>query len=166
MSDEDEDSYITVEEAAQILQISTRQVRRYASGEKPRIRKRQEGRFVGLHQGDVAALAHELEQGTRSATRSAQPDVAAGESLSPHQKPTQEQTDEQVDSLAVGELVTLKEAAAYSGLSIKSLYDYIRRGRLKARKFGAQWVTTRAAIDQYLASRSLQNIPKKHRRSS
>ncbi len=70
---------------------------------------------------------------------------------------------EPVDPLTVGELITLAEAAEYAGLNRGSLKDYIKRGRLKARKMGNLWVTTRAAVDEYLASRSLDNIPKKYR---
>jgi excisionase family DNA binding protein len=70
---------------------------------------------------------------------------------------------EPVDPLTVGELISLQEAAEYAGLTKDSLHDYIKRGRLKARKIGRFWVTTRAAIDEYLASRKLDNIPKKYR---
>ena len=70
---------------------------------------------------------------------------------------------EPVDPLTVGELITLAEAAEYAGLAKGSLYNYIRSGRLKARQIGNFWVTTRAAIDEYLTSRSLDNIPKKYR---
>lgn len=70
------------------------------------------------------------------------------------------------DPLTVGELITLAEAAEYAGLEKTSLYNYIKRGRLKAKKFGPMWLTTRAAIDEYLASRSLDNIPKKYREDS
>ncbi|MBX0330507.1 helix-turn-helix domain-containing protein [Oscillochloris sp. ZM17-4] len=67
------------------------------------------------------------------------------------------------DPLTVGELITLAEAAEYAGLSSETLVNYARRGRLKARKMGWMWVTTRTAVDEYLASRSLDNIPKKYR---
>jgi len=70
---------------------------------------------------------------------------------------------EPIDPLTVGELITLAEAAAYAGLEKTSLYNYIKRGRLKAKRFGPIWLTTRAAVDEYLASRSLDNIPKKYR---
>ncbi len=73
-------------------------------------------------------------------------------------------TPDPIDPLTVGELISLQEAAEYAGLTKGSLHDYIRRGRLRAKKIGAQWVTTRAAIDIYLSSRSLDNIPKKYRR--
>jgi hypothetical protein len=69
------------------------------------------------------------------------------------------------DLLTVGELISLQDAADYAGLSRDSLQGYIRRGRLKAKKVGPIWVTTRAAIDEYLVSRNLENIPKKYRRS-
>jgi excisionase family DNA binding protein len=68
------------------------------------------------------------------------------------------------DPLAVGEFISLQEAAEYAGLKKDSLHDYIKRGRLKAKKIGGFWVTTHAAIDEYLQSRSLENIPKKHRK--
>jgi len=67
------------------------------------------------------------------------------------------------DPLTIGEMITLQEAADYAGLDKTSLPNYIRRGRLKAKKFGKMWVTTRAAVDEYLESRSIENIPKKYR---
>lgn len=70
------------------------------------------------------------------------------------------------DPLTVGELITLAEAAEYCGLTKGSLHEYVKRGRLKAKKLGLYWVTTRAAVDEYLASRNLDNIPKGRRTSS
>ena len=70
---------------------------------------------------------------------------------------------EPIDPLTVGELITLQEAAEYAGLSKGSLLVYAKNGRLKAKKRGWMWFTTRAAIDEYLLSRSLDNIPKKYR---
>jgi hypothetical protein len=70
------------------------------------------------------------------------------------------------DPLTVGELITLAEAAEYSGLSKNSLLVYAKNGRLKARKRGWMWFTTYAAVDEYLTSRSLDNIPKKYRDQS
>jgi hypothetical protein len=67
------------------------------------------------------------------------------------------------DPLTVGELITLAEAAEYAGLAHKSLRNYVLLGRLKAKKLGSQWVTTHTAVDEYLASRSHDNIPKKYR---
>jgi hypothetical protein len=69
------------------------------------------------------------------------------------------------DPLTVGELITLQEAAEYAGLAYETLLNYVRRGRLKARKRGWMWFTTQVAIDEYLASRDLDSIPKKHRRT-
>lgn len=71
---------------------------------------------------------------------------------------------EPVDPLTVGELITLQEAAEYAGLSKESVHAYVKRGRLKAKKRGWMWFTTRTAVDEYLASRNLDNIPKKYRR--
>ena len=67
------------------------------------------------------------------------------------------------DPLTIGELITLAEAAEYAGLHRDTLHNYAKRGRLKAKKIGKFWVTTKAAIDEYLFSRSLENIPTKHR---
>jgi len=51
-------------------------------------------------------------------------------------------------------------------LSKHSLLTYARNGRLKAKKIGSQWTTTRAAIDEYMQSRHFDNIPKKYRTPS
>jgi hypothetical protein len=74
-------------------------------------------------------------------------------------------TDNQqpTDPLTVGELISLAEAAEYASLTKGSLLDYIRRGRLKAKKIGNIWVTTQAAIDEYLNSRDFESMPKKYR---
>lgn len=69
------------------------------------------------------------------------------------------------DPLSIGELISLQDAAEYAGLTKGTLHEYAKRGRLKAKKIGWMWVTTRAAIDEYLASRDLESIPKKHRKS-
>jgi excisionase family DNA binding protein len=70
----------------------------------------------------------------------------------------------QIDPLTIGELISLQQAAEYARMSKGSLYNYAMRGRLKAKRVGAQWVTTRAAVDAYLQSRSFENIPKKYRK--
>ena len=48
------------------------------------------------------------------------------------------------------ELITLSEAAAISGLSQVHLSLLARKGKLRARKIGRDWVTTREAVDEYL----------------
>jgi excisionase family DNA binding protein len=72
----------------------------------------------------------------------------------------------ETDPLSIGELISLQQAAEYAGMSKGSLYNYAMRGRLKAKRVGAQWVTTRAAVDAYLQSRNFENIPKKYRKDS
>lgn len=57
------------------------------------------------------------------------------------------------EDLKASELITLKEAAEYSGLSTAFLRELAGRGRLTARKLGNMWVTTKADVDVYLASR-------------
>ncbi len=71
--------------------------------------------------------------------------------------------DNLADPLSVGDLISLQEAAEYAGLEKSTLHGYAKRGRLKAKKIGWMWVTTRAAIDEYLASRDIESIPKKYR---
>lgn len=70
---------------------------------------------------------------------------------------------EPVDLLTVGELITLPQAAEYAGLTHDTLLNYVRRRRMKAKKMGPIWVTTQAAVDEYLASRDVNSIPKKYR---
>ena len=70
------------------------------------------------------------------------------------------------DPLTIGELIPLQEAAVYAGLTYKTLLTYARKGRLRAKRIGWMWVTTKASIDEYLASRSLENIPHKYRKPS
>jgi Helix-turn-helix domain len=67
------------------------------------------------------------------------------------------------DPLTIGELISLQDAAEYAGLAKDTLHGYAKNGRLRAKKIGWMWVTTHAAIDEYLASRNLDNIPKKYR---
>lgn len=69
----------------------------------------------------------------------------------------------QHDPLTIGELRTLTELGAEGLLSYESLRKYARFGKLRARRLGYQWFSTRAAIDAYLASRHTENIPKKYR---
>jgi len=57
------------------------------------------------------------------------------------------------EELKASELITLKEAAEYSGLSHDYLIQLANRGRLKAQKYGRFWLTTKRAVDEYLASR-------------
>jgi excisionase family DNA binding protein len=76
------------------------------------------------------------------------------------------ENQEPVDPLTVGELITLQEAAEYCQLQADSLQEYAKRGRLRAKKMGRFWVTTRSAVDEYLTSRNAINIPKKYRKDS
>ena len=51
----------------------------------------------------------------------------------------------------LGELITLIEAAAYSGLSTSHLALLCRTGKIEAAKRGRDWFTTREAVSAYLA---------------
>jgi len=57
------------------------------------------------------------------------------------------------EELKASDLITLKEAAEYSGLSLSHLRHMAQKGRLEARKMGMQWFTTREAVERYIASR-------------
>lgn len=74
-----------------------------------------------------------------------------------------ERADEAPDLLSIGDLISLQEAAEYCGLTKGTLHAYAKSGRLRAKKIGRMWVTTRAAIDHYLESRDITSIPKKYR---
>jgi len=48
------------------------------------------------------------------------------------------------------EFISLAEAAASSGFTIKHLGLLARRGSLRAKKIGRNWVTTREAVAEYV----------------
>ena len=50
-----------------------------------------------------------------------------------------------------GDLISLKEAAEYSGLSASHVRLLVRNGEIHGKKIGRNWVTTRQAVDDYLA---------------
>ena len=53
--------------------------------------------------------------------------------------------------MAQGDLITLREAAAISGLSHSHLRNLSRTGKLESVKRGRDWFTTRKAVASYLA---------------
>jgi excisionase family DNA binding protein len=55
------------------------------------------------------------------------------------------------DQPKLDDLLSLSEAAEYSGLSATHLRLLVRNGDLQGRKIGRDWVTTKLAIDQYLS---------------
>ena len=64
------------------------------------------------------------------------------------------------------DLLSLREAAAASGLSASHLRLLARTGRIDARRLGSYWYTTKAAVLAYLADERLRkNDPYKRRRS-
>jgi hypothetical protein len=52
------------------------------------------------------------------------------------------------------EILTLSTAAQLSGLAAHTLAQQADRGKLRARKIGRTWVTTRQWLDEYLATHS------------
>ena len=62
-------------------------------------------------------------------------------------------TDHTPDPLAVGELISLAQAAEIADLSQRYLGIIAASGRLRAKKIGRNWVTTQAAVEEYLKTR-------------
>jgi len=60
MSEHDQEEWLTVEDAASVLRLTTRQVNRYGGGNEPRLRTKRVSRRVLYHRDDVEALADEL----------------------------------------------------------------------------------------------------------
>jgi excisionase family DNA binding protein len=64
------------------------------------------------------------------------------------------------------DLLSLREAAARTGLSASHLRLLARTGKIEARQIGSYWVTTEAAVVAYLANEALRaKDPWKRRRS-
>ncbi len=59
--------------------------------------------------------------------------------------------------------ITLKEAAAISGLSTGHLALLCKQGKLKASKKGRDWLTTRRAVARYMAEENRKFDPFKKR---
>lgn len=65
------------------------------------------------------------------------------------------------------DLLSLREAAARTGLSASHLRLLARTGKIQATKVGSYWATTEAAVRVYLADEALRKKdPYKRRRSS
>lgn len=63
------------------------------------------------------------------------------------------------------DLLSLREAAARSGMSASNLRLLARTGKITARKLGRDWFTTDAAVLAYLANEALRKKdPYKRRR--
>lgn len=67
--------------------------------------------------------------------------------------PDETDDNSSIDPLTVGELISLAEAAKLSGFSLRYLQDIAKRGRLRAKKIGRDWLTTVAAVEKYKATR-------------
>jgi excisionase family DNA binding protein len=55
------------------------------------------------------------------------------------------------DQPSLDDLISLKEAADYSGMSASHVRLLVRNGEIQGKKIGRNWVTTRQAVDDYLA---------------
>jgi excisionase family DNA binding protein len=59
------------------------------------------------------------------------------------------------------QLITLAQAAEIYGLGANYLQRLAKRGRLKATKLGAQWVTTPEDVEVYIKSRLVRGVYRK-----
>jgi len=50
---------------------------------------------------------------------------------------------------AIDQLLSLRQAAEYGGFSISHLRNLLSWGKVKGRKLGTDWFTTKAAVDKY-----------------
>ncbi len=66
MSEHDQNEWVTVEEAAAMLRLTTRQVNRYGHGDTPRLQTQRVSRRVLYRRQDVLALAGELNVALKS----------------------------------------------------------------------------------------------------
>lgn len=55
------------------------------------------------------------------------------------------------------ELISVSEAAAIAGMTRQHVGRLIREGKLRARKVGRAWVTTRAAVKEYLRDEHMRS---------
>lgn len=67
------------------------------------------------------------------------------------------------DQPRLDELISLSEAAEFSGLSPGYLRILVRNGKLEGKKVGRNWVTTAQAVREYLA-RDRRRGPKRKKR--
>lgn len=55
-------------------------------------------------------------------------------------------------------LISLSQAAEIYGFNAIYLGELARKGRLHAQKVGASWVTTPAAVEEYIRSRKRKGV--------
>lgn len=58
-------------------------------------------------------------------------------------------------------LISLSQAAELYGFNPVYLGELARKGRLQAQKVGASWVTTPAAVEEYIRSRKKKGVYRK-----
>jgi hypothetical protein len=69
--------------------------------------------------------------------------------------------ESQPDELA--DILTLAEAGALCGLSPHTLSQQAEKGKLRARKVGHTWITTRRCLDAYLEQHARRKIASEER---
>jgi len=56
----------------------------------------------------------------------------------------------QIDSFNFDDLISIKEASDHSGLSERHMRLLLERRKIKGKKLGHDWITTREFVDEYL----------------
>lgn len=64
------------------------------------------------------------------------------------------------------DFLSLREAAARSGISASHLRLLVRTGRVEGQRVGSYWITTEAAVRAYLANEALRKKGPRRRRAS
>lgn len=64
-------------------------------------------------------------------------------------------------TLGISELISLKDASIFCGLSPDHLRRLAEQGKLRAQKIGRNWVTTKEAVEEYIKNRKPPGRPKK-----
>jgi excisionase family DNA binding protein len=62
--------------------------------------------------------------------------------------------------MEINNLISLSEAASISGLSPDHLRRLAEQGKLRAKKIGRNWVTTKEALSDYIEKRRPRGRPK------
>jgi excisionase family DNA binding protein len=63
--------------------------------------------------------------------------------------------------LIFGALLTTKQASDLLGISVRGIHSLIKRGRLRADKFGRDWMIKREDLDLFKENKRSKGRPKK-----
>ena len=67
------------------------------------------------------------------------------------------------DYFSFDDLISIKEAARFCGLSERHIRLLLKQGKIKGKKLGHDWVTTKEYVGEYInTNRKPGRKPKKH----